>query len=219
MDDDSSLANDSEPQSTDRNATPAAPQAPGAGRFSALTGGLLALVSTALLPLHLEGGSGIAVGIGFALAGFALAASSLAVGALDTSSYRDRTLRSWSILGAVGFLLAGMGLLADLFGWQVLFTELLAIFAVGVWWGRLAQHLMGWGGASDGVRIFNRLAGSVTLACAAAALLAFVVQFSWTDAPAGAVPARFVYLLWGPWGLVLARSIAHRARERSSLES
>ena len=28
------------------------------------------------------------------------------------------------------------------------------------------------------------------------------------DVPAGAAPVRMAYVLWGPWGLVLARRVA-----------
>lgn len=173
---------------------------------------MLALISTALLPLHLGGGAGALVGIGYGLAGVALAGASMGFGAHRLQPHRARQLRYWAPLGAVGFLVSGAGLLADVLDWPMVLSEVLAIVAVAAWWIATAAHLLSRvdqqpdGGILGGARAL----GYVSLVCAVLALAAVVGQLVW-DAPIGAVPARFAYLLWGPWGLVLATRLARVA--------
>ena len=64
--------------------------------------------------------------------------------------------------------------------------------AVAAWW------LVVW----LGLRRKTLFAGFSFL-CAACAVASLVGQVVW-EPPAGAVPARFAYVLWGPWGLWLA---------------
>jgi hypothetical protein len=50
-----------------------------------------------------------------------------------------------------------------------------------------------------------------SLVCAAGAALSLLIQFAWTSPPAGAIPIRFAYVLWAPWGLALAAVLADRS--------
>ncbi len=207
--DDSSLSSDPDPDpSSQRAPLREAGWSSPAARV-ALAGGLLALVSTGLLPLHLGGGVGPLIGFGFALAGVALAGGSMAMGAGHLLPHRARQLRYWAILGAMGFLVSGLGLLADLADLPIIASEILAILAVVAWWLVVAGYLLSSlavdadGTAPRG----GRLLGWVSLACALLAFAALGAQLVW-DPPPGAVPARFAYVLWGPWGLALASRLA-----------
>lgn len=178
---------------------------------AALLGGFLALLSTVLLPLHVDGPAGALTGLGFALAGLSLAGATMATGARDLLPRRARELRYWALLGAMGFVISGLGLIAELFEWPILLSEMLAILAVGAWWLVMGGHLVRSGGPrAAGVRGPGRAFGYFTILCAAAALLALAAQVLWQPA-AGTVPARLAYVLWGPWGLVLAARLGRDA--------
>ena len=181
------------------------------GALAALVGGLLALVSAVLLPLHLGGGMGLTVGIGFSLSGLALAGASMALGASLQQPHHHHRLRSWAFLGAAGFVVSSFGLLADLLDWPVLVSEIIAIFAVSVWWFVMGSHLIGVG--KSGRMIVGssaRSLGFFCLVCAALSVGALTAQFVWSNLPPGAAPGRLVYLLWGPWGLWLAGLLARQ---------
>lgn len=176
---------------------------------AALLGGVFALISTVLLPLHLGGHAGTLVGVGFVLAALSLAGASMALGAHSLLPHRARQLRSWSLLGAMGFLVSGIGLIADLLDWPIVLSEVIAILAVGAWWCVVGGYLLLQVDRKPGAGMLAdpRLLGYLSLACAVLALATVLAQFLW-EAPTGAVPARLAYLLWGPWGLVLAMRLA-----------
>ena len=180
------------------------------GARAALVGGLLAALSTVLMPFHLGGSGGILGGMGFAAAGFALAGASMALGANSELPQRARHLRYWALLGAMGFLISGAGLVADLLDWPILLSEILAVSAVAAWWlvvgGYLAFRPQPASSAGS-VLVGGRALGAFSLICASAALAALALQVVW-QAPDGAVPARLSYLMWGPWGLWLATRLA-----------
>ena len=175
---------------------------------SALAGGTLALVSTVALFFHLAGRSGLVVGWGFALAAVALAAASVALGARPVLPRRARQLRSWALLGAAGFLVSGVGLLADLADWPIVLSEVMAVLAVGAWWAMIRWHVLGrTNGKEPGSDASGRAFGYLSSACAVLSIAAVGAHLM-LDVPAGAAPVRMAYVLWGPWGLVLARRVA-----------
>jgi len=164
-------------------------------RGAALLGGLLSLAATVLLPFHLGGTFGNAIGFLFLAGGIMLALASLSLG----GELRERVpaARLWAVLGAAGFVVSGAGLVGDVIEQPFVRAEIAAVAAVAVWW-----TLVGWG-----LRRRTLFAG-FSLLCAMCAAGALIGQVVW-EPPAGAVPARFAYVLWGPWGLWLA---AIRAR-------
>jgi hypothetical protein len=157
-------------------------------RAYAFLGGLLSLAATVLLPFHLGGGLGALITAGFLMGGVALAAASLAL----ARSLRVPGAFLWALAGAAGFVVSGAALWGDVIERPFVIGEIAAVAAVAVWW------LAVW----RGLRGRTRLAGFSVL-CAACAVGALVGQFVW-EPPAGAVPVRFAYVLWGPWGLWLA---------------
>lgn len=176
------------------------------GAQAALVGGLSALGATALLPLHLLGeGSDLVMAVGFLVAALWLAPTSMALA--GRMSRRGRRVGSWAAAGAAGFVVSGAGLLADVLGVELVLSELLAVVAVGLWWGRIAAWALGEQSGADGPpgtraeANSSRALGWLTLVCACATGLALSVQLFASPSP-GAVPARFAYVLWGPWGLV-----------------
>ncbi len=163
----------------------------------ARAGGLLALAATVLLPFHLGGGFGGWIAAGFLAGGFALGLASLALA--KRFPRRAVAFRSWAVIGAAGFLTSGAALLADVLDHRAVAAEVTAIVATAVWW----------------VVVWRRLAGETrfadfSLLCAVSAGAALVAQALGLSPP-GAVPARFVYVLWGPWGLWLAVVLRRRA--------
>ena len=161
----------------------------GPRRGTALLGGLLSLAATVLLPFHLGGTFGIAIAALFFAGGLALAMASVALG----GALRDRVAgaRLWALLGAAGFVVSGAGLIGDVVEQAFVRAEIAAVAAVALWWIAVWRGLRG----------RTRLAG-FSLLCAACAAGSLVGQIVW-EPPAGAVPARFAYVLWGPWGLWL----------------
>ncbi len=175
---------------------------------AAYAGGTLALASTLVLVSHLAGRSGLLVGWGFALAAVALAVASVALGAGSALPRRARQLRSWAFLGAAGFLVSGMGLLADLADRPIVLTEVMAVLAVGAWWAMIGYHVLGRPNAGEleppktgrGFGYLSSAFAVLTIVAVGAQLILVV--------PAGAAPVRMAYVLWGPWGLVLGRRVA-----------
>jgi len=164
-------------------------------RGMALLGGLLSLAATVLLPFHLGGGLGTLIAVGFFGGGLALAIASLSLaGRLHVPA-----AIVWALLGAAGFAVAGAGLVGDVVERPFVDAEIAAVVALAVWWAAVWRGLRG----------RTKLAG-FSLLCAACAAGAIVGQFVW-EPPAGAVPVRFAYVLWGPWGLWLGA-----LRKRSS---
>ncbi len=175
---------------------------------AALFGGATALASTVALFFHLAGQSGLVVGWGFALAGLGLAAASVALGARPALPRRSRHMRSWALLGAAGFLVSALGLLADLADWPMMLSEVMAVLAVGSWWGAIGWHVLRAGHATSPDRpAAGRGFGYLSSGFAALAVLAVGAHLV-LEVPAGAAPLRMAYVLWGPWGLLLARRIA-----------
>ncbi len=174
---------------------------------SALAGGTLALLSAVALFFHLAGRSGLVVGWGFALAAVALAAASVALGARPVLPRRARQLRSWALLGAAGFLVSGVGLLADLADWPIVLSEVMAVLAVGAWWAMIGWHVLGRTNGKEPGSASGRAFGYLSSACAVLSIVAVGAHLM-LDVPAGAAPVRMAYVLWGPWGLVLARRVA-----------
>jgi hypothetical protein len=150
----------------------------------------VALAATVLLPFHLGGTFGTAIAALFFVGGLLLALASVRLG----SALRARLLAAplWALAGAVGFVVSGAGLVGDVVERPFVGAEIAAVAAVTVWW--LAA---GWGFRGRARFAF------VSLLCAACAAGAIVGQYVW-EPPAGAVPVRFAYVLWGPWGLWLA---------------
>ena len=164
-------------------------------RGTALVGGLLSLAATVLLPFHLGGVYGTAIGFLFLAGGILLAVASLPLGGMIAE--RVSSARLWALLGAAGFVVSGAGLVGDVIEQPFVRAEIAAVAALAVWW-----VVVWWG-----LRRRTLFAG-FSLLCAMCAVGALVGQVVW-EPPAGAVPARFAYVLWGPWGLWLA---AVRAR-------
>lgn len=170
----------------------------------AASGGLLALGASALLPFHLGGGYGTWITAGFLIGGVLLGLGSIAF-AMRFPREESRMVRNWAILGAAGFAVSGAGLLGDVLERPIVGAEIVAVFAVAVWWVAVWWELRG--------RRPGRWFGRFSLLCAAAVVAALGAQLVW-EPPAGAVPARFAYVLWGPWGLWLALDLARRPRGR-----
>lgn len=176
-----------------------------AGPWLAGLGGAAALAATVLLPFHLGGGLGTLIAIGF-LAGGAL----LALASIDLASRRPRDsggrwMRNWATLGAAGFFVAGLGLVGDVVERAYVPAEVAAIAATAAWWAAV------WWFLRERAKWFARF----SLLLAAASIAALLGQVVW-EPPAGAVPARFAYVLWGPWGLWLAAVLARGPRGRRS---
>lgn len=165
--------------------------------LAAATGGAAALAASVLLPFHLGGGLGDAIAGGYLLAGLLLALASIGFAARFPRG--TGALRSWAVLGAAGFAVGGAGLVADVVERPIVGWELAGVGAVAVWWTAVWWRLRGSGR--------GRWFGRFSLLCAASAAAALVGQVVW-EPPAGAVPARFAYVLWGPWGLWLAVVLA-----------
>ena len=165
------------------------------------------MASTGALFFHLAGRSGLVVGWGFASAAVALAAASIALGATEALPRRARRLRPWALLGAAGFLVSGVGLLADLADWPIVLTEVMAVLAVASWWAMIGWHMLR---RPDAARLdtessgrgFAYLSGALALLAVAAVAAHFMMEV-----PSGAAPVRMAYVLWGPWGLALARRV------------
>lgn len=171
-----------------------------AGSVAAGAGGLAALAGSALLPFHAGGGLGSWIAGLFLAAGLLLAAGSMAF-ATRFPRHGSGGLRSWAVLGAAGFAVSGYGLVGDLIESPLVIGEIAAVAAFGFWWGAV------------GVLARSRWPkfAAFSLLCAAGALVAVLVHFLWSDPPAGAVPVRFAYVLWAPWGLALAAALAPRS--------
>lgn len=169
---------------------------------SAAIGAIFALLATILLPMHAGGGHGGWIAAGFLVAGVALAIASVGLGRQVTMNDRDG-FRSLATLGAAGFVVSGAGLLADVVWHPIVTSEVVAVMAVGLWWAAVWWRSKG----------HARLAG-FSLVCAVLVAVALVTQFTWRSVPPGVVPARFAYVLWGPWGLWLAAAL--RSSTRSS---
>ncbi len=162
----------------------------------AFLGGLLALAGTVLLPFHLGGGLGALITAGFLMGGVALAVASVTL----AGRLRVPGAWLWAILGAAGFVVSGLGLWGDVIERPLVRAEIAAVAAVAAWW------LAVW----RGFRGRSRFA-FFSLLCAACAVGAIVGQYVW-EPPAGAVPVRFAYVLWGPWGLWLAAAAKRVSR-------
>ena len=177
----------------------AGPRGTALGAVAALLGGIAALAGTILLPIHAGGGLGAWIAGSFLFAGLALALASIDLGSRAPRSEPERAdrIRSWAALGAGGFAIGGAGLVADVIEHPIVSAEIAGVLAVAAWWVQSGRALRR--GSAGGL-------GAVSLVLAALALLALVLQLAW-DAPAGAVPARFAYVLWGPWGVWLAASL------------
>ncbi|HUP18340.1 MAG TPA: hypothetical protein VM778_00140 [Gemmatimonadota bacterium] len=170
---------------------------------TALLGGLLTLAATVLLPFHLGGGFGTLIAIGFLAGGLLLAAASIGFAGSFPRDSGGRWLRNWALLGAAGFAVSGAGLVGDVVDRARVSAEIVAVVAVAAWWLAVGWRLR----AAKPGRGFGRF----SLLCALASVAALAAEVAW-EPPAGAVPARFAYLLWGPWGLWLAR-VRARSRE------
>lgn len=170
----------------------------------AAAGGMLALAASMLLPFHLGGGFGTWITAGFLTGGVLLGMASIAF-AMRFPREGARMLRNWAVLGAAGFAVGGAGLLADVVERPIVTAEIVAVVAVAVWWGAVWKRLEG--------ESVGRWFGRFSLLCAASALAAFVGQLVW-EPPAGAVPVRFAYVLWGPWALWLAVDLVRRPRRQ-----
>jgi hypothetical protein len=168
-----------------------------AGALAAGAGGLCALAASALLPLHAGGGLGAWIAWLFFAAGFLLAVASMAF-AGRFPRHESSGLRSWAVLGAAGFAVSGYGLVGDLIESPLVTGEIAAVVALGLWWGAV------------GVRGRSRAPkfAAFSFVCMAGAALSLLTQFVWTSPPAGAIPVRFAYVLWAPWGLALATVLA-----------
>lgn len=162
-----------------------------------IAGGILSLAATALLPFHAGGGYGAWIAAGFLAGGVLLAAASVMAG-------RWLGLTVWALLGAAGFVVAGAGLVGDVVERPFVPAELAAIVATGLWWAAVGRRL-----GDTRARWFAWF----SWLCALSAAFALALQWLWVP-PAGAVPARFAYVLWGPWGvwlgIVLGRPRAAR---------
>lgn len=172
------------------------------GAGAALAGGLAALAGSALLPFHAGGGLGEWIAALFFVAGLALALASVELASRAPRTPGERVgLRSWVALGAAGFVIGGAGLIGDVVERPIVAAEIAGVAAVAAWWVTVGRALR----AGSAARF-----GAFTLVLAALALGALALQLAWS-APAGAVPARFAYALWGPWGVGLGIAlIRHR---------
>jgi hypothetical protein len=159
-------------------------------RGAALLGGLFALAATVLLPFHVGGLFGAAIGALFLAGGVLLAVASIGLGGLLAE--RVSSAKVWALVGAAGFVVSGAGLVGDVVEYPFVRAEIVAVAAVALWWVAV------WWGLRR-----RTLFAAFSLLCAACAAGALVGQVVW-EPPAGAVPARFAYVLWGPWGLWLA---------------
>ena len=173
----------------------------GVGAGAAFAGGLAALAGAALLPLHASGGGGRWIGGLFFVAGLALALATVELASRSRRTGPEAGLRSWASLGAAGFVVGGAGLIGDVLDRSIVAAEIAGVVAVAAWWLASGRALRAGSAA---------WLGTLSLALAAFALAALALQFVWT-APAGAVPARFAYVLWGPWGVALGVTL-HRHR-------
>jgi hypothetical protein len=174
-----------------------------AGAAAALLGGLAALAASALLPLHAGGGMGTWIAGLFLVAGLTLALASIELASRAPRKEHDGVgLRSWAALGAAGFAVGGAGLVGDVIEQPIVAAEIAGVVAVAAWWLTAGRALRA-GPAS--------VLGTFTLLLAALALVALALQFAW-DAPEGAVPLRFAYVLWAPWGLWLAAALLRTPR-------
>ena len=172
------------------------------GAGAAVAGGLAALAGSALLPFHGGGGLGEWIAGLFFVAGLALALASIELASRAPRTGSDRTgLRSWASLGAAGFVVGGAGLMGDVLERPIVAAEIAGVAAVAAWWVASGRALRGGPAA--------RL-GTLSLVLAGLAMGALALQLAWS-APAGAVPARFAYTLWGPWGVWLGVTL-HRRR-------
>jgi hypothetical protein len=160
-------------------------------------GGVCALAASALLPFHAGGGLGGWIAWLFFAAGLLLAAASMAFAA-RFPRHRRGGLRSWAVLGAAGFAVSGYGLVGDLIESPLVTGEIAAVVALGFWWGAVGVL-----GRSRAPRF-----AAFSLLCAVGAALSLLIQFAWASPPAGAIPIRFAYILWAPWGLALAAVLA-----------
>lgn len=169
-----------------------------AAAWTAGLGGLLSLAATVLLPFHLGGGLGTWIAVGFLLGGLLLAGASIGFAGSGGGGW----LRFWAVLGAAGFAVSGVGLVGDVVDRPWVDAEIAAVVAVAVWWTAVWWRLRG--------ERPGRGFGCFSLLCAVSSLAALAAEVAW-EPPAGAVPARFAYVLWGPWGLWLA-AVRHRRR-------
>lgn len=165
----------------------------GVGTGAAFAGGLAALAGAALLPFHAGGGGGKWIAGLFFVAGLALALAAVELASRARLKGPEAGLRSWASLGAAGFVVGGSGLIGDVLDRPIVTAEIAGVVAVAAWWLASGRALRA-GSAS-------RL-GTLSIALAGLALAAVALQLAWT-APAGAVPVRFAYVLWGPWGVAL----------------
>lgn len=163
------------------------------GPAMAMLGGLAALAASVLLPLHLGGGLGTAIALGFLAGGVLLAMASIDLASRYPRDSGGRWMRNWAVLGAAGFFVAGLGLVGDVVERPVVEAEFAAVAATAVWWVVVWWRL----------RARRRWFAAFSLLAAVASLVALVGEVVW-EPPAGAVPARFAYVLWGPWGIWLA---------------
>ena len=173
------------------------------GALAAGAGGILALVASVLLPFH-AGGSQVAglpagtwIAWLFLASGLLLAAGSMAFAA-RFPRHESGGLRSWAVLGAAGFAVSGYGLVGDVIERPLVAGEIAAVVAVGLWWGAVGAF----------AREHSSKLAAFSLLCAAGAAGALLTQYVWSSPPAGAIPARFAYVLWAPWGLALAKVLA-----------
>ncbi|HUF88400.1 MAG TPA: hypothetical protein VMR66_00290 [Gemmatimonadota bacterium] len=172
------------------------------GAGAALVGGLAALAGSALLPFHAGGGLGEWIAGLFFVAGLALALASIELGSRAPRARADRFgLRSWASLGAAGFVVGGSGLIGDVLERPIVAAEIAGVAAVAAWWLTSGRALRG--GPAAGL-------GTLSLVLVALSMVALALQLVWSP-PAGAVPARFAYALWGPWGVWLGVTL-HRRR-------
>lgn len=111
-------------------------------------------------------------------------------------------LRSWATLGAAGFAIGGAGLMGDVIEQPIVAAEIAGVVAVAAWWLTAGRALRA--GPASGL-------GTFSLLLAALSLVALALQFAW-DAPEGAVPLRFAYVLWAPWGLWLGAALLRHPR-------
>ncbi|MGH7558532.1 MAG: hypothetical protein ACREMD_12295 [Gemmatimonadota bacterium] len=169
------------------------------GALAAGIGGLSALAASLLLPFH--AGSARLAGVEldawvawlFLAAGLLLAGASMAFAA-RFPLHGSGGLRSWAVLGAAGFAVSGYGLVGDLIESPLVMGEIAAVVALGLWWGAVGLH-----GRPQAPKF-----AVFSLVCAAGGAVSLLIQLLWTTPPAGAIPVRFAYVLWAPWGLALA---------------
>jgi hypothetical protein len=166
------------------------------GAGAAALGGFAALTASALLPFHGGGGMGAWIAGLFLVAGLALALASIELASRATRG-EGVGLRSWATLGAAGFAVGGAGLVGDVVEQPIVAAEIAGVVAVAAWWLTAGRALRA-GPASA--------LGTFSLVLAALAFATLALQFAW-DAPQGAVPLRFAYVLWAPWGLWLAAAL------------